>query len=104
MTSSASTHNPGGSTSCSPTTPIALPFFFLMIRRPPRSTLFPYTTLFRSSDGASADVAIGQATTISLDKSGTFNDESADGLGQPGETIAYAYTLTNTGNTASAPV
>src|SRR2546430_11556407 len=27
-------------------------FFFLMIRRPPRSTLFPYTTLFRSGDGA----------------------------------------------------
>src|SRR5256884_2504010 len=25
-------------------------FFFLMIRRPPRSTLFPYTTLFRSSN------------------------------------------------------
>src|SRR5438445_7403715 len=28
-------------------------FFFLMIRRPPRSTLFPYTTLFRSPAGAS---------------------------------------------------
>src|SRR2546426_8495926 len=28
--------------------PICLFFFFLMIRRPPRSTLFPYTTLFRS--------------------------------------------------------
>src|SRR3712207_6966012 len=27
---------------------ILLNFFFLMIRRPPRSTLFPYTTLFRS--------------------------------------------------------
>src|SRR2546422_3222086 len=27
-------------------------FFFLMIRRPPRSTLFPYTTLFRSQQGA----------------------------------------------------
>src|SRR2546429_1265268 len=27
-------------------------FFFLMIRRPPRSTLFPYTTLFRSLVGA----------------------------------------------------
>src|SRR2546428_7508417 len=26
-------------------------FFFLMIRRPPRSTLFPYTTLFRSHPG-----------------------------------------------------
>ena len=25
-------------------------FFFLMIRRPPRSTLFPYTTLFRSEE------------------------------------------------------
>src|SRR5258707_6003120 len=30
-------------------------FFFLMIRRPPRSTLFPYTTLFRSSARASED-------------------------------------------------
>src|ERR1039457_7347563 len=29
---------------------IVLFFFFLMIRRPPRSTLFPYTTLFRSGD------------------------------------------------------
>src|SRR5437667_8839536 len=29
----------------------ALLFFFLMIRRPPRSTLFPYTTLFRSRPG-----------------------------------------------------
>src|SRR5438876_10231229 len=28
--------------------PLLLSFFFLMIRRPPRSTLFPYTTLFRS--------------------------------------------------------
>src|SRR6266498_3552295 len=27
-------------------------FFFLMIRRPPRSTLFPYTTLFRSDDSS----------------------------------------------------
>src|SRR3712207_7888846 len=27
-------------------------FFLLMIRRPPRSTLFPYTTLFRSATGA----------------------------------------------------
>src|SRR3712207_8509374 len=28
--------------------PLSMTFFFLMIRRPPRSTLFPYTTLFRS--------------------------------------------------------
>src|SRR2546425_2335545 len=30
-------------------------FFFLMIRRPPRSTLFPYTTLFRSHEGDEHD-------------------------------------------------
>src|SRR5258708_30066718 len=29
-------------------------FFFLMIRRPPRSTLFPYTTLFRSSSASAS--------------------------------------------------
>src|SRR6267154_4152699 len=39
-------------------------FFFLMIRRPPRSTLFPYTTLFRSREfrctlDTAAAVAIG---------------------------------------------
>src|SRR4030043_636122 len=32
-------------------------FFFLMIRRPPRSTLFPYTTLFQSLGGDSSDGA-----------------------------------------------
>src|ERR1035437_11059072 len=31
-----------------PVVSLCLCFFFLMIRRPPRSTLFPYTTLFRS--------------------------------------------------------
>src|SRR5438067_11800101 len=34
---------------------IYLHFFFLMIRRPPRSTLFPYTTLFRSEGFGTAD-------------------------------------------------
>src|SRR5256885_12633462 len=33
---------------------LCLFFFFLMIRRPPRSTLFPYTTLFRSRSNARA--------------------------------------------------
>src|SRR2546430_12089224 len=35
-------------------------FFFLMIRRPPRSTLFPYTTLFRSLLGALHDSKYGR--------------------------------------------
>src|SRR2546426_3084260 len=34
---------------------MSLFFFFLMIRRPPRSTLFPYTTLFRSHRAPPAD-------------------------------------------------
>src|SRR6266536_6415083 len=41
-------------------TRLLLFFFFLMIRRPPRSTLFPYTTLFRSGRGP------GAATMIEL--------------------------------------
>src|SRR5690349_24031403 len=36
-------------------------FFFLMIRRPPRSTLFPYTTLFRSTRGLCL-VSVGEWT------------------------------------------
>src|SRR5690348_17456065 len=35
-------------------------FFFLMIRRPPRSTLFPYTTLFRSRRPRSAEECPGR--------------------------------------------
>src|SRR5258707_5960264 len=33
-------------------------FFFLMIRRPPRSTLFPYTTLFRSRPARAASTSV----------------------------------------------
>src|SRR5215813_14866747 len=36
-------------------------FFFLMIRRPPRSTLFPYTTLFRPRAGGSRRLYAGKA-------------------------------------------
>src|SRR3712207_7585219 len=41
-------------------------FFFLMIRRPPRSTLFPYTTLFRSpARDRTSFAAAGAATPCS---------------------------------------
>src|SRR5437016_14069344 len=44
-------------------------FFFLMIRRPPRSTLFPYTTLFRSpactaAPGCSSAASAGPSTPL----------------------------------------
>src|SRR5260221_2772088 len=38
-------------------------FFFLMIRRPPRSTLFPYTTLFRSKPPNTLTAASATAST-----------------------------------------
>src|SRR3712207_8964812 len=54
-------------------------FFFLMIRRPPRSTLFPYTTLFRSCRSGSlhADIngdAIGQDIKDRGPRLGLFDD------------------------------
>src|SRR5256884_10013759 len=39
-------------------------FFFLMIRRPPRSTLFPYTTLFRSLAESAALATVGATLGI----------------------------------------
>src|SRR2546427_12617437 len=41
-------------------------FFFLMIRRPPRSTLFPYTTLFRSRGEGAPDRAQAGKEILSL--------------------------------------
>src|SRR3712207_8646069 len=61
---------------------VCLWVFFLMIRRPPRSTLFPYTTLFRSAGSGMATLAISDtvgvpqsfaATTVVL----PFNDLNA---------------------------
>src|SRR5256714_15250761 len=40
-------------------------FVFLMIRRPPRSTLFPYTTLFRSKESTARVASIMENTNLS---------------------------------------
>src|SRR5258706_6465596 len=45
-------------------------FFFLMIRRPPRSTLFPYTTLFRSARWQGEDLAQREVFKIALGAQG----------------------------------
>src|SRR3712207_8013962 len=42
-----------------------------MIRRPPRSTLFPYTTLFRSQAGS--DLTVQQGSKVTLDGSASLN-------------------------------
>src|SRR3989440_3229563 len=51
-------------------------FFFLMIRRPPRSTLFPYTTLFRSSEFSLDDRRGGRAQPIRRHRG---DDDAVDG-------------------------
>src|SRR2546427_7558341 len=56
-------------------------FFFLMIRRPPRSTLFPYTTLFRSS--CCDATARGRKTRCR--RCSCRSTASRRGLGRPGE-------------------
>src|SRR5256885_10921609 len=43
-------------------------FFFLMIRRPPRSTLFPYTTLFRSDELRAAPAAVAEQLERPVDR------------------------------------
>src|SRR3989442_8552894 len=74
-------------------------FFFLMIRRPPRSTLFPYTTLFRSLDlrpladqgydGAGVRVAILDAGFNTLDPS-FAGDRKSTRLNSSHVRISYA--------------
>src|SRR3982750_4928949 len=58
-------------------------FFFLMIRRPPRSTLFPYTTLFRSRGAALRDHHavggdLGRRKAAPLDRKSTRLNSSHD--------------------------
>src|SRR5699024_12853217 len=43
-------------------------FFFLMIRRPPRSTLFPYTTLFRSLVSTKSIISFGSVVLAATSK------------------------------------
>src|SRR2546429_6095624 len=45
-------------------------FFFLMIRRPPRSTLFPYTTLFRSTGIPAAGETAGEVSRQQIGRDG----------------------------------
>src|SRR3712207_7886546 len=54
--------------------------FFLMIRRPPRSTLFPYTTLFRSAP-ETGDVVACTALSPQVDASSSRNHGGSCGVG-----------------------
>src|SRR2546430_3665977 len=59
-----------------------LPFFFLMIRRPPRSTLFPYTTLFRSPHCFDEGVAVhSRHSDVADEDGGTEGGQLFEALG-----------------------
>src|SRR5574337_1410304 len=60
-------------------------FFFLMIRRPPRSTLFPYTTLFRSRFPQMCEEAWG----LSAEPAGRI-DRKSTRLNSSHHSISYA--------------
>src|SRR3989440_12014011 len=74
---------------------VFLLFFFLMIRRPPRSTLFPYTTLFRSQPLGRVTVSIGLSTFSSSLESAEAIVRAADRAlyhaKNHGKNRAYAY-------------
>src|SRR2546429_1123858 len=75
---------------------ILLFFFFLMIRRPPRSTLFPYTTLFRALPvtdvhcglGWPIEVAQRDATQNGLELSLQFDRERLTAADHPPQSLA----------------
>src|SRR5437764_5428342 len=58
-------------------------FFFLMIRRPPRSTLFPYTTLFRSDDVDPKEDEPAIGVLGQVDDSGDRSEEHTSELQSP---------------------
>src|SRR5258708_18921140 len=63
-----------------------------MIRRPPRSTLFPYTTLFRSLQGAMAGVSLRGNAAIELRRMAAFprRDRKSTRLNSSHQIISYA--------------
>src|SRR6266704_4600243 len=61
-------------------------FFFLMIRRPPRSTLFPYTTLFRSCGQPARGLRSGDVSTAV----GGHPDRKSTRLNSSHVSISYA--------------
>src|SRR5215204_3632813 len=67
-------------------------FFFLMIRRPPRSTLFPYTTLFRSGFGVHARDRAGRHARRrpALRRAHAGLDRKSTGLNSSHTVISYA--------------
>src|SRR3989442_11040023 len=78
-------------------------FFFLMIRRPPRSTLFPYTTLFRSvigaliptgtSEGQAGGIGTSDIVRARAQHGGVFSRPTVTLLGEAGRSEEHTSEL-----------
>src|SRR6266699_2285082 len=73
---------------CSPIFYASCFFFFLMIRRPPRSTLFPYTTLFRSGFGVRCSASI--SSCLRQRSADSASDRKSTRLNSSHVRISYA--------------
>src|SRR5205085_10287561 len=77
---------------CSSALLLNISFFFLMIRRPPRSTLFPYTTLFRSTRATASSAILTPTATWSPSGSpaSATGDRKSTRLNSSHSQISYA--------------
>src|SRR6202158_6551004 len=76
-------------------------FFFLMIRRPPRSTLFPYTTLFRSLNIPPLGTYTSPGPSGKLEPT-AYGDRKSTRLNSSHHDISYAV-FCSKNNTTAAP-
>src|SRR5258708_37111036 len=79
-------------------------FFFLMIRRPPRSTLFPYTTLFRSREAFIARSEGEKQAVINKAQGEAESDRKSTRLNSSHQIISYAVFCLKKKNHAEIPL
>src|SRR5437764_2102525 len=77
-------------------------FFFLMIRRPPRSTLFPYTTLFRSIQNGRSLNELNRGQS-GLETYGLFSNLTHDFLPISGQSVRFQTALDRKSGSAGMP-
>src|SRR5260221_2068498 len=89
--------------SCPSSPALSVFFFFLMIRRPPRSTLFPYTTLFRSLHVIAQAGGVIHHPDLGNDFRDQLSDRKSTRLNSSHTVISYAVFCLKKKNTTTPP-